>query len=335
MTEPIIEKASADRYAVRSLMEEAITSSQIEGALTTRRVAKDMIRSGRPPRDTSERMILNNYRAMQKITDFEGKVDLSKEVVLDLHRVLTSDTMEEPSAVARFRRRGELIRVMDPEGQVMHDPPATDELPERFARMCAFANGTEPDFFIHPVVRSIILHFWLAYDHPFVDGNGRCARALFYWSMLRHGYWLCEFISISEVIKKAYAQYGRAFLHTETDDNDLTYFILYHLNLIDRAVEQLDQYIDRKTEQQQVLDRLLRRTADINHRQKALLSHALRHPDAEYTIRSHMTSHDVSYETSRKDLMDLEGRNLLESLKVGREFVFVPVDELERRVRSL
>ena len=56
--------------------------------------------------------------------------------------------------------------------------------------------------FIHPMIRSIILHFWLAYDHPFVDGNGRTARALFYWSMLRHGYWLFEFISISQIILK-------------------------------------------------------------------------------------------------------------------------------------
>src|SRR5205814_10028127 len=52
----------------------------------------------------------------------------------------------------------------------------------------------------HPMVRSMILHFWLAYDHPFVDGNGRTARALFYWSMLRNGYWMFEYITISKII---------------------------------------------------------------------------------------------------------------------------------------
>jgi Fic family protein len=48
-------------------MEEAITSSQLEGAATTREVAKEMIREGRQPRDRSERMILNNYLTMQRI----------------------------------------------------------------------------------------------------------------------------------------------------------------------------------------------------------------------------------------------------------------------------
>ena len=114
--------------------------------------------------------------------------------------------------------------------------------------MCDFANGKTPGEFVHPAIRSIILHFWLAYDHPFLDGNGRTARALFYWSMLHHHYWLCEFISISHLILKAPAEYERAFLYTETDDNDLTYFIIYHLKLIRRAVDELHKYIARKTE---------------------------------------------------------------------------------------
>ena len=113
--------------------------------------------------------------------------------------------------------------------EIFHDPPPAEQLDERMAAMCDFANGKIPNHFIHPVVRAIILHFWLAYDHPFVDGNGRTARALFYWLMLRNNYWLFEFISISQIIRKAPIKYGRAFLYTETDDNDLTYFILYHL----------------------------------------------------------------------------------------------------------
>jgi Fic family protein len=54
-----------------------------------------------------------------------------------------------------------------------------------------------PDKFIHPVVRAIILHFMIGCGHLFVDGNGRTARALFYWSVLHQKYRLMEFISIS------------------------------------------------------------------------------------------------------------------------------------------
>ena len=65
--EPITNPQTRDRYLVSSLMEEAITSSQLEGAVTTREVAKEMIRLGRKPRDNSEQMILNNYVTMQRI----------------------------------------------------------------------------------------------------------------------------------------------------------------------------------------------------------------------------------------------------------------------------
>ena len=54
--EPVTSHQTRDRYLIRSLMEESITSSQLEGAVTTREVAEQMLSSGRKPRDKSERM---------------------------------------------------------------------------------------------------------------------------------------------------------------------------------------------------------------------------------------------------------------------------------------
>ena len=334
MPEQITNPDTKDQYYVSSLIQEAITSSQLEGAATTRRVAKEMIKTGRPPRDRSERMILNNFRTMQQIEKIKDK-PLSKELVFEIHRLVTEGTLDEPSAAGRFRTANEKRVVGDMYNEVFHDPPPANQLEERMAAMCDFANGKTPKYFIHPVIRSIILHFWLAYDHPFVDGNGRTARALFYWSMLRHGFWLFEFISISQIIRKAPAKYGRAFLYTETDDNDLTYFILYHLDVIRRAIKELHEYIKRKTEQLQTIEHKMRGMAALNHRQRALISHALRHPYQHYTIRSHQISHNIVYQTSRLDLFDLELRGLLKCHKVGRMWHFTPVDELEERLAKL
>ena len=180
-----------------------------------------------------------------------------------------------------------------------------------------------------------ILHFWLAYDHPFVDGNGRTARALFYWSMLRHNFWLFEFISISQIIRKAPAKYGRAFLYTETDDNDLTHFVLYHLDVIRRAIKELHEYIKRKTEKLQAIENRLRGIFVLNHRQRELIGHALRHPHQRYTIRSHQTSHNIVYQTSRLDLLDLESHGFLRSNKIGKTLYFTPVDDLEQKLANL
>ena len=317
-----------DRYYVSSLIEEAITSSQIEGASTTRPVAKEMIRSGREPRDRSERMILNNYVTMRRIGELKQE-RLTPELLCELHRLVTERTLDNPSAAGRLRQPDEPIHVADQYDETLHTPPGAEELEGRLEAMCDFANQASEGPFIHPVLRAIILHFWLAYDHPFVDGNGRTARSLFYWSMLHHGYWLCEFISISQIIRKAPVKYTMAFLHTETDDNDLTYFIHYHLDVIDQAVKQLHAYIARKTRELRVLEQRLRAIEALNHRQRALIEHALRHPGQRYTIESHRRSHDVVYQTARADLLDLEARGLLVRNRIGKRFQFSPSPNLE------
>ena len=219
----------------------------------------------------------------------------------------------------------------------MHDPPPAAELAARIKSLCDFANQGEP--FVHPVIRSIILHFMIGYDHPFVDGNGRTARALFYWSMLRHGYWLAEFISISQIVLTAPAQYARAFLHTETDECDLTYFILYHLKVVMRALGSLHDYIARKTQEIRQFESELSQSAILNHRQRALIRHAMRHPGSFYTVKGHQLSHNVSYESARSDLLDLAKRELLEgqrtNAKRGSKWFFVAKPQLAGRLAAM
>jgi len=334
MPDQITNPETRDWYCVNSLIQEAIASSQLEGAATTRGVAKEMIRTQRRPRDKSEQMILNNFQTMQHIGALKDE-PLSKDRVFDLHRIIMAKTLESDAAAGRFRLPDERIVIGDMYGEVFHNPPPAEQLEERMAATCDFANGKIPEGFFHPVIRSIVLHFWLAYDHPFVDGNGRVARALFYWSMLRHGYWLFEFVSISQILLKAPAKYGRAFLYTETDDNDLTYFILQQLGVIDRAVKGLHEYIERKTAQLRAIESRLHGITVLNHRQQALISNALRHPQQRYLFRSHQMSHNVAYQTARTDLLDLEQRGLLTSRKVGRTWHFTPVADLERKLTRL
>ena len=337
MADPVVNRQTRDRFIVNSLIDEAVTSSQLEGASTTRAAARRMIRTGRRPRDRSERMILNNYRAMQAVRTLKDS-PLTAEAVLTLHVTLTADTLRDPAAAGRLQRpEDERVEVCDANDRVLYLPPPAEQLPERLDRMVQFANGDADDgAFIHPVVRAIVLHFWLAFDHPFEDGNGRTARALFYWAMLRHDYWLFEFVSISRFLKTAPAQYARAFLHTETDGNDLTYFIVHQVDVIRRAIDELDGYLETKVRQVRRVERMLRRSTDLNHRQLALLAHAVRHPDAEYTTRSHQTSHDVAYATARADLFRLAELGLLDQRRIGRRtHVFCTPPDLEARLESL
>ena len=326
-----------DRFIVNSLIEEAITSSQLEGASTTRVVAANMLRSGRRPRDRSERMILNNYRAMEDVRRL-CDAPLTMDDLMRLHATLAADTLDDPDAEGRIQGSDdERVQVWDNrDQQVLHTPPPAGELPDRMQAMLRFANeDVDDDPFVHPVIRAIALHFWLAYDHPFQDGNGRAARALFYWSMLRHDYWMFEFTSISRFLAEAPARYARAFLYTETDGSDLTYFIVHQVEVMLRALSEVESYIEKKIEQTRVVERMLNQATDLNHRQLSLLAHAIRHPDAEYTIRSHTTSHSVAYATARADLFKLAEVGLLEQRRIGRKtFVFRAPPGLEGRIRS-
>ncbi len=206
-------------------------------------------------------------------------------------------------------------------------------MPARLEVMCAFANAMLPGYFIHPAVRAMLLHLWVAYDHPFVNGNGRTARALFYWAMLHSEYWMFEFISISGVLQRSPSRYYRAILYTETDGNDATYFLVHQVEVIRRAVQALHAYIDRKTRETREIELLLRDQESLNHRQIALVSHALRHPGAAYTIAGHRRSHNTAYDTARRDLLGLVTADLLMMKKRGKQMVFSAAPNLAERLR--
>jgi Fic family protein len=323
-----------DRYVISSLIEEAITSSQLEGASTTHKVAKDMLRTGRKPRTRDERMIVNNYRGMLRVREVRHE-PLTPALICELHAIITESTLDNPDSCGRMQLPGEeRVVVGDVDGDVLHVPPAAEELPERLQRLCDFANGTSDAAYVPPVVRAVVLHFMLGYDHPFEDGNGRTARLLFYWSMLSQDYWLAEFLPISRLLTRAPAQYARSYLHSEQDDGDLTYFVLYQLGIIQRAITDLYRYLDRKvTEARHLRKGLAAMSRQFNHRQLALLEHAIKNPDAQYTVASHSRSHNVALQTARVDLQSLERQGLLTRITSRRGFAWIPADDLDGRLR--
>lgn len=325
-----------ERFLVNSMMEEAIRSSQLEGATTSREVAKELLRSERRPHDRSEQMIANNYRGLQYMHGIGPA--LTPEAVLELHRILTEGAIDEPDAAGRLQKpEEERVKVYDRDGgNVVYMPPPAEQLPERLRLMCEFANAPEDgEPFIHPVLRAILLHFWLAYDHPFLDGNGRTARILFFWAMRARGYALAENLPVSRLIREAPAQYGRAFLHTETDGGDTTYFLLQQLELVERAIEDFDRYVERKAADQREVRQLLHDVEGINGRQLVLLTHALKHPNHRYTFGGHARSNRVTHETARADLGGLSDRGLLIRRRRGRAFEFAPPADLPDRLRDL
>lgn len=317
----VMGRQDGERYLTRSIIEEPFSSSVLEGAATTRIKAQAMIEKNAPPVTRDDKMVLNNYKAMRFIKEHVNE-ELTPALVFECHRIITEGTLDRSEMAGRFRDNNDVV-VGDDEGEIFHQPPDFQELELRLAVLCKFANETEEDgrHYIHPISRAIILHFMLAYDHPFVDGNGRTARALFYWSALRAGYWMMEYVSISAIIKEAPVQYGKAFLYTETDENDVTYFLIHQLGIIKRAITELERYLDRQKIKYRATEKLLENKT-FNYRQKHLLTEFIRRRVFSMTIDRHERDHGVSYLTARKDLDDLQRGGWLKKDVVGRKYFY-------------
>lgn len=331
--DPGNDKAASAKYMVSSLMEEAITSSQIEGAVTTIKEAKKMLLEKRRPKNKSEQMIYNNFVTMQSIKNVCNK-KLDINLLLELYVSITKDTLESVEDEGRFRTSEDNVSVVTNYGELLFTPPKSEEIQKRLEVLINFANDTNDTPFIHPVIKAIILHFWMAYIHPFTDGNGRMARTLFYWYMLKHEYWLFEYTSISKTILKRTTKYANAYLYSEHDDNDLTYFIHFHIDVIMDAVEDLKKHIQMEREKNYQTRLEIAEHPELNIRQTRIIKHAMSHPHDVLTIKIHQNINKISYQTARMDLLQLEEAKWIKSVKKGKTFYFIPTDNLWEKIEK-
>ncbi|MBT8508735.1 hypothetical protein AZH53_09990 [Methanomicrobiaceae archaeon CYW5] len=314
-------EANKRQYLANSIMEEAIASSQLEGAATTRQVAKKFLREGTAPKNTSERMILNNYQTIRTLKDLKEE-PLTPELILTIHRMITEGTLESREDEVHLRTSNDiLVRDKVDYGKIYHVPPDCTKIPAMLDDLCRLANDDE--IFVHPIVKGIILHFLVGYIHPFNDGNGRTARAIFYWYVLKHGYGLFEYLSISRIFVTAPAKYTKAYLYTETDENDMTYFIDYNITIISRAMEELRQYIEETRAEQRNAITLLEEMPEISFRQAEILKDFIRHPDRPYTISEIAGKYKISLPTARSDLLGLVEMGQLRKIRDGKRWVFL------------
>jgi len=310
------QSAEKKYYLSSSLMEEAIYSSKMEGASTTRIAAKDMLRKKKSPQNKSQQMIVNNYNTIQYIVEHKEQ-PLTEELLLTVHRLMTEKTLDNPEDAGRFRTNDNVVVADMIEGDIIYTPPSFQEIPEFVESLCNFFNNDNPRTFIHPIIRGIIVHFMLAFMHPFVDGNGRTARALFYWYMLKEGYKLTEYMSISRVIAKSKANYEKAFRYVENDGNDMGYFVAYNLGALEKSFQQLRDYIQRKQREKRAASSFMM-AGNINQRQALILQRLKEEPDTIFTVKDVQEQFSVSSMTARKDLSDLVRQNYMTEIALNR-----------------
>ena len=303
---------------VSSIMEESIASSQLEGASTTTKAAKKMLREDTAPKNRSERMIFNNYNAMRFIKEHSGD-DLSPDLIKKIHSIISHETLDDARYEGKFRDDNSIVVCDTFGGETYYDPPDFGRIPDLIQALCDFAN--DDSVFIHPIVKGIVLHFALAYIHPFVDGNGRVARSLFYWFMIRNGYASVEYLSISKIMKSHRGKYDNAYLLSETDGNDITYFINFNLDMVSEATDSFLNYVKRKMDEN---DRVLEdsRTSDLSMRQREVLSDLMNSTEP-LDVYELAAKHMDQPSNIRRDVLRLEELGLVRMVRIGHRNAYL------------
>lgn len=311
-----IAETDKTKFVISSIMEEAISSSQMEGANTTRKKAKEIIQQEKKPKNKSEQMIMNNFITMKHIVQHKNE-DITPEKILYVHKLISNNTLEDFEDEGKFRDNDE-VHVLDySNSEIVHTPPLKEELNVLIKDLCDFCNS-DTETFIHPIIKGCIIHFMIGWIHPFTDGNGRTARALFYWYMLKQGYWLTEYLSISRIIKDTKTQYEKAYLYTENDQNDLGYFITYHIKTMEKAYDALKEYISRKQREVFQAAKFIK-IPNVNDRTSQILKIMNDDGDRVLNTKEIESRFNISNYTARTDLKTLVELGFLEIIQVNKK----------------
>lgn len=322
-------------YLLNDLIDdEAISSSQLEGAATTTLVAKDMLKRKRKPRTPDEKMILGNFQMMLFAWENRDK-PLSIELIRELHKIGVEGIDDDKYTPGVFRQTDDVV-IVNGDGETIHTPPPCGGIKDRLKQIVTWINTSHDDAdtsnYIHPLIKAIVLHFSIGYEHPFRDGNGRVARSLFYWYMFKHDYAAFRYIAISILLKKAPIKYGKSYLYSETDELDLTYFIEYQCDILLRSISSFKQAYSKSLQDIEEFNTWLWTSGlykTLNEKQKIVFQVAKNGGQHIFTASNIKENLDCSYNTASSALNGLVELGIFKKDKIGREWFFTMLDRKE------
>jgi Fic family protein len=304
-----------DSILLDSLIDEAFGSSVIEGAYSTRRRAREIIKQNIPPDNKSERMILNNYRALvYAIENMDGY--FSHEYIYNIWRILIEGTVEDDDVTEIYGDDGVYVKRNN---EMVYEEPDWRLGYGMLDNLVEYANRPTG---INPIINAFILHYYFVYIHPFFDGNGRTARVLMNIYLLKNGYEFSKYFSISKVLPERREKYYSTIKDCEDGDSDITYFIDFYSNLLLEAVNDIGEK-HRVQYSRSVVERLLEENnLFLNDRQMRTIKSSFKNTNKHLDLNDYRKRHKVTYETSRKDMACMVELGIYRRIKTGKKYVY-------------
>jgi Fic family protein len=303
-------------FILDAAVEEAITSAIYEGANTTRAQARQFMAEKRSPANKAEQMLANNYAALEWLRNHLEQ-EVSRDLILKVHAIVTQNTMEGDDVHYSGKFRDDVVFVGPHEG-VKHGKieKAIDE---------AIQETTKNERFIHPLIRGILLHYLIAYIHPFFDGNGRTARTMFYFKAMRNG------LNFVELLKEYGKRYERSFENAVEHEGDMTYFVDFALDSLLAALT----LVEEKVTYLQKLWKLAEKYGLTEH-QILLLQRLALNKFRRMGIEEYAETTQRSHEMARLELKSLLKLEFLQESKLGRKLYYtVNAKLLKQRVSEV
>lgn len=242
-------QSQSQHYGIKAAEDEIVATSAIESIDFSRDSVRKILK-GMAPKDEQESRILGIKHGLEFIADTDNKI--TEENLYKLYMMTVGDflTGDDKLAEGNFYRHDTVYVVSD---HVEHSGLDCKKVPEFMKSLIAFANAEDD---INDLTKAAIIHFYIAFVHPYFDGNGRIARLVHLWFLIQKGYQSALFIPFSSKIENSRKAYYGAYTAIEENKKisgkiDVTPFILYFINNVynkmnegSTAVETLTVYDD-------------------------------------------------------------------------------------------
>lgn len=214
-------------YGEKAVEEEIISTAKIESIDYSRDSVRNILK-GYAPKDDAENRIFGMKKGFDFIADKNNKI--TEENIYKLYMMAVGDFLDDDNKLlAGNKYRHDSVHIQDLAGEVAHTGINHNDLPNAMANLVEFINKNDG---MNELVKAAIIHFYIAYLHPYFDGNGRMARLVHLWYLVQQGFDNTLFIPFSNYIVKSVKKYYEAYTLIEENQKltgviDVTPFIIY------------------------------------------------------------------------------------------------------------
>jgi len=253
-----------------------------------------------------------NYRNVITWTDRQTQLKTTQVFSLDtlntLHR-LTVQGLIDDEAVGHFRKKQVIVQSAT-SGGVVFRPPVAVEVPYLIEDFFIWGKSESAQQ-IHSILRAAITHYQIVYIHPFIEGNGRTARAMATLLLYTLGYDFKRFFSLEQYFDTDVEAYYQALLSVQqTGKQDLTYWLEYFCYGVALEIDKIQRQVERLSKDLRMKKQLGKQVA-LSERQIILLE-LFQQQDQISSYDAQNTLPNVSVDTILRDLKDLIEKGVIE-----------------------